>query len=58
MNKNLNLPITRYGTTIDAIFQRYLDTLESRSLSTYFSYHKPIVLCLADSHINPIVDNE
>ena len=36
MNNNPNEP-TRYGTTIDPTFQRYLDTLESRSPFTYFS---------------------
>ena len=33
MNNDPNEPTTKYGTTIDAIFQRYLDTLESRSVS-------------------------
>ena len=58
LNNNLNEPTTRYGTAIDAIFERYVDTLESRSLFIYFSYHAPIVLFLQDSHVNPIIDNE
>ncbi|KAK0086417.1 hypothetical protein PV326_005552 [Microctonus aethiopoides] len=31
------------GTTIVAVFSRYLDTIESRTYISYFSYHKPIV---------------
>jgi len=34
---------TRYGTTLDAVFSRFLDTLESKTFISYYSYHKPIV---------------
>ena len=42
MDNTPDEPTTRYGT-IDAIFQRYLGTLESISFFTYCSYHKAIV---------------
>jgi hypothetical protein len=34
---------TRYGTTLDAVFSRFIDTLESKTFISYYSYHKPIV---------------
>lgn len=34
---------TRYGTTIDAVFSRYLDNMMSTTFVTYFSYHRPII---------------
>lgn len=34
---------TRYGTTIDAVFSRYLHKIESQTYVSYFSYQKPIV---------------
>ena len=43
MTNNPNEPTTRYGTTIDATYQRYLDTLQCKSLFTYFRYHKAIL---------------
>ena len=58
MNNNPNAPTTRYGTTIDATFQRYLDKLQFKSLSTYFSYHKAIVSFLEDYDGHPTTDNE
>ena len=58
MNNNPNEPTTRYGTTIDATFQRYLDTLQFKSLFTYFSYHKAIVSFLEDSDVHPTIDSE
>ena len=58
MKNNPNETTTRYGTTIDATFQRYLDTLQSKSLFTYFSYHKEIVSFLEDSDVHPTIDNE
>lgn len=33
---------TRYTTTIDAVFSRYLHKIESKTYVSYFSYHKPI----------------
>ena len=59
MNNNPKKPTTRYGTTIYAIFRNTgLDTLESRSLFTYFSYHIAIVSFLEDSDVHPTIDNE
>ena len=58
MNNNPNEPTTRYGTTIDATFQRYLDKLQSKSLFTYFSYHNAIFSFLEDYDGHPTTDNE
>ena len=58
INNNPNELTLRYGTTIDATFQKYLDTLESKSLFTYFSYHKAVVSFLEDSDVHPTIDNE
>ena len=30
-------------TTIDAVFQRYVDNIETKAFVSYFSYHKPLV---------------
>lgn len=46
MNTNKNVHTTRQDTTIDAVFQRYLNSLESVMFVSYFSYHKPIVSSL------------
>lgn len=43
MNNSPTESTTRHGTTIDAVFSRYLENLESRVFITYFSYHKPII---------------
>lgn len=50
-NKTLNLNMsndrkhstTKYKTTIDAVFTRYLDKFQSNIFISYFSYHKPIL---------------
>lgn len=34
---------TRHGTTIDAVFSRYLENIQSLIYTSYFSYHKPII---------------
>jgi len=34
---------TKYGTTIDAVFSRYLENIKSQTYISYFSYHRPIV---------------
>jgi hypothetical protein len=34
---------TRSGTTIDAVFTRFLNNFKSKIFISYFSYHKPIV---------------
>ena len=43
MNNDPLQSTTRYGTTLDAVFSRFLDTLESKTFISYYSYHKPIV---------------
>lgn len=43
LNNNPNTPTTNSGTTIDAIFTRYLDNVETRTYITYFSYHNTLV---------------
>lgn len=43
LNSDRMISTTRSGTTIDAVFCRYLDGLKSRTYITYFSYHKPLV---------------
>lgn len=43
MSNDKNTSTTRYGTTIDAVFSRFLEKMESRIFICYFSYHKPIV---------------
>lgn len=43
MKNDRNIPTTRYGTTIDAVFTRYIEKIECKSLFTYFSYHKILV---------------
>ena len=34
---------TRYGTTLDAMFARHIENIQSRLYISYFSYHKPII---------------
>lgn len=43
INNKPTEPTTRYGTTIDAVFSRYLDNITSNTFVTYFSYHRPII---------------
>lgn len=49
INNNPRDPTTRYGTTIDAVFMRYLDNVMSNNCVTYFSYHRPIVTVIRSS---------
>ena len=46
MNNDPMQPTTRGGTTIDAVFSRFLNTLKSRTFISYYSYHMPIVSSL------------
>jgi len=46
MSNDRNLSTTRYKTTIDGVFIRYLNKFESKLFVLYFSYHKPIVSVL------------
>jgi len=52
MSNDKNQSTTKYGTTIDAVFSRYLEKFESRIFVSYFSYHKPIVCFLEYSTIS------
>ncbi|KAK0073924.1 hypothetical protein PV325_009019 [Microctonus aethiopoides] len=47
MINDRNISTRKSGTTIDAVFSRSLDTIESRTYISYFSYHKPIVSTVA-----------
>ncbi|GFY28350.1 uncharacterized protein TNCV_4396821 [Trichonephila clavipes] len=42
---------TRHGTTIDAVFSRFLDRRQSRIFISYFSYHKFIVSFLENDDV-------
>lgn len=46
INNNPKESTTKSGTTLDAIFTRYLENIESRTYISYFSYHKPIISVL------------
>ena len=43
MNNNPAQSTTRSSTTIDGVFSRYLERMESQTYVSYFSYHRPIV---------------
>ena len=43
MKSNPSESTTKYGTTIDAVFSRFLNEIDSQTFVSYFSYHKPIV---------------
>ncbi|KAE9544494.1 hypothetical protein AGLY_000035 [Aphis glycines] len=53
MNNNPTIPTTRSGTTIDAIFTRYLNNVQSQNYISYFSYHKPIITVVPIEPQNP-----
>ncbi|GFX58920.1 hypothetical protein TNCV_806241 [Trichonephila clavipes] len=46
MNTNQNVSTANSGTVIDAVFQRFLNTLKSQVCVSYFSYHKSVVSAL------------
>ena len=47
---------TRCGTTIDAVFARFIDNLSTNLYVSHFSYHKPIVSIMEKNiHNEPIV---
>ncbi|GFY32711.1 hypothetical protein TNCV_4638171 [Trichonephila clavipes] len=46
MNTNQNVSTANSGAVIDAVFQRFLNTLKSQVYVSYFSYHKSIVSAL------------
>ena len=43
MNNDAQQSTTKYGTTLDAVFSRFFDKINSKTFISYFSYHKPIV---------------
>ena len=51
---------TRYRTTIDAVFARFIDNLSANLYVWHFSYHKPIVTIMdkniSNEPIVPIMD--
>ncbi|KAL4123326.1 hypothetical protein QTP88_015523 [Uroleucon formosanum] len=57
MNNDRNEPITRHGTTIDAVFSRFLSNFNSKIYVSYFSYHKPIVSVLQSTTVITDVPN-
>ncbi|XP_037958820.1 uncharacterized protein LOC119688206 [Teleopsis dalmanni] len=46
MSNDRNLSTTKYKTTIDAVFTRYINRFKSKLFISYFSYHRPIVSVL------------
>ena len=51
ISNDRNVSTTRYKTTIDAVFTRYINSVQSKLFVSYYSYHKPIVSIL-ESIIN------
>lgn len=43
MSNNPQQSTTKHSTTIDAIFTRFLQGVETKLNATYFSYHKPLI---------------
>lgn len=60
MSNDPNESTTKYGTTIDAVFVRYLgNSFQSKIFVSYFSYHKPIVSFLeSDTNDNQSEHNQ
>ena len=54
MSNDRKLSTTKYKTTIDAVFTRYLHKFQSNIFVSYFSYHKPIVSFL---EYNEMIDS-
>ena len=46
---NRNIGTTRHGTTIDAVFSRFIDNLSTNIYISHFSYHKPIVTVIKNT---------
>ena len=53
MSNDPNESTTKYGTTLDGVFFRYLNKFESKVFITYFSFHKPIVSFLEYKRRSP-----
>uniref|UniRef100_A0A034W6M3 Endonuclease/exonuclease/phosphatase domain-containing protein n=1 Tax=Bactrocera dorsalis TaxID=27457 RepID=A0A034W6M3_BACDO len=57
MSNDRNLSTTKYKTTIDAVFTRYINRFKSKLFISYFSYHRPIVSVL-EFDKNPVNNDE
>ncbi|GFW42536.1 uncharacterized protein TNCV_4257301 [Trichonephila clavipes] len=57
MSNDRKVSTTKYKTTIDAVFIRYLDKFQSNIFISYFSYHKPIVSFLEYNEMIERTDN-
>lgn len=51
MSNNQMEATTRGGTTIDAVFSRFLERIESNVFVSYFSYHKPLITIIKNNEI-------
>lgn len=49
INNNPSKSTTRYNTTIDAVFSRYIEKIQSQTYVTYFNYHTPIVTVIKNT---------
>lgn len=58
INNNPRESTTKYGTTIDAVFVRYLDNVSSNTFVTYFSYHRPIITVIPPEETSNITITE
>jgi endonuclease/exonuclease/phosphatase (EEP) superfamily protein YafD len=45
---------TNYGTTLDAVFSRFIEKMELERVISYFSYHKPIVSLIVEYNENDL----
>lgn len=50
INNEIHISTTRYGTCLDAVFSRHLNSLRSEVFASYFSYHKPIISILPNKN--------
>jgi hypothetical protein len=58
MNNPAREPITRCGTTIDAVFSRYLENITSKIFVIYFSFHRPIVTFVQSKNASTASETE
>ena len=49
INNNPDISTTRGNTSIDAVFTRHIEDLETRNYISYFSYHKPLLSITSSS---------
>lgn len=57
MSNDRKCSTTKYKTTIDAVFTRYLHKFQSEIFVSYFSYHRPIVSFLQYNEIVESTNN-